>query len=792
MRLFITKYLPIALTLLITTVMSHNVHAQKYKLDNIDNQGFNVDFKNNDKIHVSHNISEFEIRDTFIDIEGIKLQSDAGSPNLPNNACFILIPNGANHDIELISYKEKTIENIEIEAAQFLKTDNDADDSLTPRNEDIYSKDAFFPGKLYEKSDNYDIRGYNIFLLNVNPFQYNPVKKTLKVYYDINLRVSFDTKDIEYGEDRLRSREWDEIIRNIVLNPDAIDDFDYDNNILNKNGCEYLILTPDNEGIRQWADTIAKYRNEQGILTKVMNINEIEENKPLVIKDFFKDIYDNWDIVPSSIMLFGDYSMDNNKGISSFYINDHPEPNLKYLTDNKLVDFNNDYLPEINISRLPVADAEEAEFMTRKIMFYESYPSTNPDYYEKPVTAMGFQESRWFQLCSEVVAGYFDKKGRSTQRLNAIYEGQPDSLWSSAPNTASLISHFGPEGLGYIPSDMRHLQEWDSNQDDLSKHINEGAFFVLHRDHGRYQNWGEPYFSNIEIDRLENEDLTFVMSANCQTGHFNYGGGSASDCFAERFLRTENGAVAVVAASEVSYSFVNDTYVWGYYDYLWNDFMPDFGDEEISFKYPSFANVYGKYFLKQSSWPYINDHKNVTFNLFHYFGDAYLQLNTEIPETIDISYPDTISSDCTFFNISKDKDTKVAFSLDGEIIARSTGSDSIINIERQAAGKRIKVVATKQDHYRHEGYIEVVSYLSEDELKVYPNPTRGEIFVESRNISRIVMSNALGQVIYKYDNNSLIPKEKIRIDCSVYKEKLFHLQIIYEDGRVISKTVISI
>jgi hypothetical protein len=48
---------------------------------------------------------------------------------------------------------------------------------------------------------------------------------------------------------------------------------------------------------------------------------------------------------------------------------------------------------------------------------------------------MGFEESKWFQLCSEIIAGYFEQKGRMPKRLNAINTGLPDSVWSTGENT---------------------------------------------------------------------------------------------------------------------------------------------------------------------------------------------------------------------------------------------------------------------------------------------------------------------------------------------------------------------
>ncbi len=583
----------------------------------------------------------------------------------------------------------------------------------------------------------------------------------MNINIDVKSQCHFDVSNHDYE------------IRNVI-----------DNNL---DGCNYLIVTPDNQGIKQWADTLARFRNEQGILTKVVTLNEIGENYPLHIRDYFNDIYKNWYLPPSAILLLGDYSLDKTKGIATFYLRDNTESDLPYLTDNKLVDFNDDNLPEIVIARMPAANAEQAELMVKKTIHYERFPSTNPDYYNRPVTAMGFEEARWFQLCSEVIAGYFEKIGKEPNRLNAIFSGKPDSIWSSAENTDILINYFGPDGLNYIPYDLRHLTDWDAKKEDLSEAINNGTFIIQHRDHGNYQSWTNPYLSNNEINKLNNEDLTFIMSSNCRTGNFNFGSGE-NDCFAERFMRVDNGAVAVVAASETSYSFVNDVYVWGVYDYLWNDFMPDYGNIETSFKYPAFANAYGKYFLKQSSWLHLSHNKKITYNLFHYFGDAFLQLNTEMPKEINISYPKEILTDCSSFTIEKDEDTRVAFSHNGKIIATCFGEDSVINIKPFLYETKIKVVATKQNHYRHEDYIHVRSYLSEDEIKVYPNPAKDVLFVESRGIERIEIYNNLGQMLMEINNYA--KSERIEINCDMLKKGLFHLHIIYEDKRVFKSFVI--
>lgn len=108
------------------------------------------------------------------------------------------------------------------------------------------------------------------------------------------------------------------------------------------------------------------------------------------------------------MLILGDYPAGSGIGVTTFAMDDHPggmqyEP---YLTDNRLTDFNNDGLPEIAVARMPAADGNEAAGMIYKVINYERHPYDDASYYDSPVTAMGYEESRWFQLCSEVVNGF--------------------------------------------------------------------------------------------------------------------------------------------------------------------------------------------------------------------------------------------------------------------------------------------------------------------------------------------------------------------------------------------------
>jgi len=245
--------------------------------------------------------------------------------------------------------------------------------------------------------------------------------------------------------------------------------------------------------------------------------------------------------------------------------------------------------------------------------------------------------------------------------------------------------------------------------------INDGAFALQHRDHGFENGWGEPAFVSSHISSLtnnQNNELVFVFSINCLTGKYNY----STECFAEKFHRyTYNGlnagALGLIAASEVSYSFVNDTYVWGMLDNMEPDFMPAYGGpvDERDFL-PSFGNAAGKYFLQQSSWPYNTSDKEVTYNLFHHHGGAFLQVYTEVPQTMAVTHNPIIYSGSTTFAVNAPAGAFISLTVNGSIIgvATSTGGVTNITIPGQQPPAQILVTVTKQNYFRYEGTVDVI------------------------------------------------------------------------------------
>ena len=703
----------IVLTLLLSPTMF--ALAQSFKVTNNTRSNLELSLQIDDFVLEDSNIDGVEGK--FITLNGIFLPNEAGMPDLPIVSRYVAIPRGADVVLNVKNQVTETISDVDIMPAPELPLDDDKSPMRYVRDEKVYSTDAFFPAEPIIVSHPMKIRDVDVVIVSVTPFQYNPVTKELVVTRSLDLEVAFEGGDGTFGGDpRYRSVAWDHIIRDMVINESILPDADYQSFIREAVqrrdvGCEYLIITPDNPEFIALADSIKLFRNQQGILTDVVTVSECGGNTQSAIRNYIVNAYNNWDIPVSAVLLLGDHNEDGTQGVVSYSMNNHPHDSYNpYISDNKYGDVNGDHLPEVVMGRITGRNYEEMYHMINKDLQAERHPSTNTHFYDKPITAMGFQLERWFQLCSEIVNGFWEYGlGKHPVRVNAIYEGTPGSSWSSAQRTNTIINYFGPNGLGYIPQNMSHLHDWDGTGNDINDAVNAGAFILQHRDHGAEELWGEPSYSIGYINRLVNPDLTFVMSNNCLTGRFNYGGVNGQ-CFAEAFHRHQYGALGIIAATQVSYSFVNDVYVWGAYDNMWPDFMPTFGTHHpVDFILPAYANASGKFFLEQSNWA-DSGTKEITYYLFHHHGDVYMNLYTEMPQNLDVTVIPVIVDGSTQFEVTATENATICLTKGNEIIgvATATGQPQMLTITPQTAGEKILLTVTKQDYYRYTRDISVI------------------------------------------------------------------------------------
>lgn len=714
--------LPKLLVILLTLcTVSGNTADFRYS-DSWGKQGLSIKSQSANTINLNFSMQNFSMSET--DIDGVKMQNisfsesllpnEEGFPDLPGFGRYIAIPQGATPILEIVSMRTEHLYNIEIAPAPRIPLDTDKGPLEYHKNPQIYERNEFFPAQPVKLNPPSQIRGVDVCLLNIMPYQYNPISKELIIYKDIEINIRFEGGSRQFGENKYRNPYWDAILEDVIFNYTSLPQIDYAARIANREnetGFEYLIIVPNDPIFSVWADSIKRFRNEEGILTGIVKLSEIGSNvSATMLEDYVDYIYASWDIPPAAILLLGDYGQanQNNNSIIS------PIWDSYCVSDNIYADVDEDDMAEIVFARITAQNEEQLASMVGRFINYERNPPTNPSFYQHPITALGWQTVRWFQICSETVGGFWKNVlGKEPVRINKVYEGSTNT-WSTASNTGTVLGVFASQGLGYIPDSPTTLGGWNGgNATMINDALNAGAFMLMHRDHGMETGWGEPSYVNANINGLTNTDLSWILSINCLTGKYNWTGES----FTEKFHRyTYNGqpagALGLTAASETSYSFVNDTYVWGMMDNMWPNFMPQYGTEPPTRGVnPAFGNVAGKYFLQQSSWPSNSGDKEVTYHLFHHHGDAFIRVCTEVPQNLIATHNTEIFESQTEVTVSSDINSKICISAYGVILGTATtGFNTTVNISipKQMVGTVLKVTITKPNYKRYEGYITVV------------------------------------------------------------------------------------
>ena len=697
-------------------LFSSIAYAKQYN-DSWGNHGFSILRQNSSDLSLNFSVQEYFTSDKEIDgetlqsihIPGVFLPNNEGAPDLPGMSRYIAIPEGAFVTFDIVNYRTEIVPNMDIAPAPRIPLDTE--DGPLDYNKDmqIFSKNEFYPAEPVVISEVRQIRGVDVVIIGITPFQYNPVTKEMIVYRDIQIDLNFVGGNGQFGEDRLRSKWWDPVYRQVILNYESIPEKDYSYTSSKYDGCDYIIVVPDNPDFIAWADSIKNFRQKQGIITKVVNLSEIGGNTTSALENYFNTAYNTWDLAPSAVLLLADYGTGGATGTGII-----SPPFSGCVSDNIYADVDGDDLPDMHFARITARNESELEITISKFLDNETSPPTNPNFYDHPVTALGWQDDRWFQICSETVGGFWNNiLGKQTVRINEL--GSPaynynSGPWSTATNTTTVMNYFGPSGLGYLPNTPQELGGFTGgNATMVNNAINSGAFMLQHRDHGGVTGWGEPDYDIGDLNGLYNDDLVFVFSINCLTGKYN----ASQECFAEAMHRYEHRALGIIAASEISYSFVNDTYVWGMYDAMWPQFMPDYGaaPSNSDWIYPCFGNSIGKIFLEGSSWPYNTGNKQITYYLFHHHGDAFLTVYSEMPQNLAVNHDAALLSGITSFDVTANAGSDICLSVDGEIIGTGVGNGLMptpISIESQLPGTNILVTVVKQNYYRYEVIVNVI------------------------------------------------------------------------------------
>jgi hypothetical protein len=281
---------------------------------------------------------------------------------------------------------------------------------------------------------------------------------------------------------------------------------------------DYIIIT--SAGLLRTVEPLKLKRTGEGIKTTVIDIDDIYDefnngNKsPKAIKDYLQFTRSAWKIVPRFVLLAGDASYDSKNYLGAGNFDFVPTKlmdtsSMESASDDWLVDFNNDGLPEMAIGRLPVRTEAEATLIINKIL---GYAQVNPQ-----PSAM---------LISDANDGY-------------SYEDDSAKLRPFIPSAISVTE----VKRGSLDAATAKAQLLDG--------LASGQKFVNYVGHGSLNLWRGSLLTADEAKNLTNGNkLPLFISMTCMNGFFQ---DPNLESLAEALLKAERGgAVAVWASSAIT------------------------------------------------------------------------------------------------------------------------------------------------------------------------------------------------------------------------------------------------
>ncbi len=442
-------------------------------------------------------------------------------------------------------------------------------------------------------------------------------------------------------------------------------------------GCELLIITYDD--FKAAADTLSEWKNSIGINTIVTKTSAIDGSynslsdsaKRSVIENYIDNAYNNWNPAPEYLLLIGDAEhippfYDTNDYYCKDTLNNILDTGFWYAGDLNYAEVGNvDYAPELFYGRISVDYTAEAINVVQKIKKYED-GSLPASFYSNAAVLGDFQVGsanrepsdwmygddyvfgdcdtsvrRFIKTCEDVRNYLINEKNYNVKRLYNIWEWWPPDMIKPCRynGTKSYLLFENDTPYQPIPNDLQNYG-WDDNYQDVISAIDQGKHIMLYRDHGHPDKWHRILRSSQMSEMYNGDKTPVVFSICCYSGHFDNETDDDSlhacrkgydeirtderECFAEEFLRHDDGCCGILASSRTSWSGTNDRLTWGIFDAIYPGFIEyhngNYGNNDPFYRIGDIVD-YGMQYTETKK-----GNIDITRHEFNYFGDPTMRI----------------------------------------------------------------------------------------------------------------------------------------------------------------------
>ena len=565
-----------------------------------------------DLTRITYHIQDFQLEKKEINGENyvsIHLEGEsnglvAGEPDLPNVRRSIIIPDTAKMELQVTNAQFEEYDNILVAPSKGDLLRNVNPDDVPYTFGEAYAQNSFFTDTIAELEETYILRDFRGQVVQINPFQYNPVTHTLRFFTYITVEIypiGEDTANCLTRSSRVSTldSEFKQVYEHQFINYN-------DNPVLSYVPVEeqgnMLIITYDSF----WDEMIpfVQWKNMKGIPTEMVNVSEIGDANAIKA---YVDLYYN-DPGLAFLLLVGDIDQ-----IPSLYYSGHAsDPSYAYIVGS-------DNYQDIFVGRFSANNPTELVTQIERSIEYEKYPQAGADWYHKG-TGIGSDEG----IGDDNEYDWEHIRNIRTDLLGFTYT-EVDEFYGG--------SQGGEDDPGNPSSTM------------IGNAMNEGRGVINYCGHGAYDGWGWSsvsgwyVFHSNDVTTLVNDNkLPFIISVACETGEFeNY-----ATCFGEAWMRaTHNGEPTG------GIGFFGSTQLQS-----WDPPM-DAQDEIVDLLVAETMNTYGG-LCYSGTFHMMDEYGSECYdetNTWTVFGDPSLQVRTDMPASMTVLHTPTVDAGATTFDV---------------------------------------------------------------------------------------------------------------------------------------------
>jgi hypothetical protein len=538
-----------------------------------------------------------------------------GQPDLPCYSSLVIIPDQAGVQVNIISADYQTVDNVDIAPVQPPELESGAPVAATaPFTKDFttYATNEFYPQELVHLGEPMIMRDFRFIQTTVQPVQYNPVTRQLRVYTNVNYELvysSTDSRNPLVRRDNDISEAFVPLYKSLFANAEML--------LANYSPVRggYLILVPNNvQFMDSLVQLLADWKSQKGYYVKVTKSNEIPRiganPTNLEVKSYIQTAYDTWGTKrPDYVCILGDIDITNS--IANY-------PYKGYDSDQSYSQVaGGDYIPDIFVMRMSVRDQYDLSCLVHKTIYYEKTPYNGADngYWKRGL----------------VVAGNYGVNSPTTPRITTLWVRE------------LLINN------GYTQVDS--VFDWGSGAPNLSTintALNNGVSIVAYRGYAGPGGWIIPSYSTTELgNRTPSPKIGIMTSIVCGTGDY-----SATNCFGEQYIRggtavgdtSYRGGPCFFGSSNTGTNTRwNNPIMVGFYNSLFDAEVYHFGQNMVAGKLRMYLTF--PRFVVDSSM--VQEY----FNTYNSLGDPELEIRTDIPRSMIASYSASIPVGTNFLSL---------------------------------------------------------------------------------------------------------------------------------------------